>query len=850
MLVLLGEHLTNAQIARRLHLSVRTVENHVSALLRKTGVPGRRELARVAAGRAVATVPSGPPTPRTSFVGRAVELDLLAPLLTGGGLVTLAGPGGVGKTRLAAAAASSVAIGAVWVDLVPVREGFAAQAVAAALGAAETPQLPLREAIAARLGARRLLLVLDNCEHLLDEAASLAELVLDAGPAATVLATSRERLGVAGERVVHVAPLPLGSDAEALFSARAPGLAGDLALVARVCSRLDGLPLAIELAAARGDSLGAVGLLAALDDPLRLLSGARGGQARHRSLREVIAWSHDLLAPAEQVLLARLSVFAGPFDLTAVAAVCEEAPATVADLLGRLADQSLITAQPGTGRWRLLEAVRAFAAERLDARAEAADVRTRHVSWAREAAIGLSAFAPGWREVFDALAADLREAARGDHGTVRALARLTFARRFLRESFEHYLTAARLAPSPMEAHTDLMDAAEAVFSFGHAEASYRLLLDAAAAARDAGAGNAEAAALAAAVTTAGRLPSGFTEEIPYTEMRAMLTRARSLADPGDPLVTARLAAATTWTQGPARLTADAATASTAHEAALATGDPILISAALDALSSVAAHHGDLAEADRLARRRLALLPTIDRTRPASAAEILDIHLTATQSALATGDLPAARRNTELILDDDLLKNHPYRATSRHVAVLVLQGELDEAVALAPGLLDGWRRSGSPAAAWMSPGASCLVLAHALLGDEASAAAWRRVAQTAGGHGSPGYARNAAAFATFVDARLALHTTTAHDLTPASGRYADYANAALAELAVSTGDPRVPELLALAEESAPRNAWAAATVLRARARLSGDYARAVAAWDGLGARFEAGYTRELESRATR
>ncbi|MEV0719657.1 LuxR C-terminal-related transcriptional regulator, partial [Asanoa sp. NPDC050611] len=296
VLALLGEHLSNAEIAAKLHISVRTVEHHVSGLLRKLGAADRRALARaVAAAPAVA----GVPVARDSFVGRAHERDALLAALGRPGLVTMLGPGGVGKTRLAAVLAAGVPCRGAFADLVPVRAGFVDQAVAAALGVTEGAGQPLREAILERLRGGRVLLVLDNCEHVVDAVAGFVDRVLAACPACTVLVTSRERLNVPGEQVVPIGPLPLAADAEALFLDRAravdPAFVADPADVALLCARLDGMPLAIELAAARSASLGVAGLLAGLDDALRLLDGGRGGAERHRSLRAVLGWSDELL---------------------------------------------------------------------------------------------------------------------------------------------------------------------------------------------------------------------------------------------------------------------------------------------------------------------------------------------------------------------------------------------------------------------------------------------------------------------------------------------------------------------------------------------------------------------------
>ncbi|MEV4835684.1 LuxR C-terminal-related transcriptional regulator [Nonomuraea sp. NPDC049486] len=420
VLAALGHRLTNAQIAARLHISVRTVESHVSSLLRKHGAADRKELAALARQSRTGEL-AGLPAARTSFVGRSAERAEIIAAFESSRLVTLAGPGGVGKTRLAVAVAGAAAPsfphGGAFVDLVPVRDGFVAEAVAAALGVAERPGQPLEDAIADRLGRGRALLVLDNCEHLLDPVAALVDRLLAVCPATRALVTSRERLGVPGERVVSVEPLPPGSDAVELFLDRAgaAGFAAGRDVASRICARLDGLPLAIELAAARGAALGADGLLAALDDNLRLLAGGRGGDRRHRSLRTVLGWSHDLLETDERALFRRLAVFAGGFGLDAVVAVTGGSRSAAADVLGRLVDKSLVVHRRDAGGWRLLETVRAFAAERLEESGELPDARRRHLAWAVETADALTTARAddpdtAWWGRFDAVADDLRAA--------------------------------------------------------------------------------------------------------------------------------------------------------------------------------------------------------------------------------------------------------------------------------------------------------------------------------------------------------------------------------------------------------------------------------------------------------
>jgi len=321
--------------------------------------------------------------------------------------VTLVGPGGIGKTRLAVAAARQIAVedGALLVDLAEIGSpGDVPRAVAGTLGIKEGAGRTLTASIVTALRTRRALLVLDNCEHVVDGAAALAQAVAEGCPGAQVLATSREGLGLGHghERLVPVPPLdPAGAGAD-LFSERAAVVAptfdprANRPTVEQICRRLDGVPLAIELAAAWTASLTPAELLDRLDDQLRLLvGGRRTAAARHRTLRATIAWSYDLLSPSEQVLLQRLSVLAGPFDRAAAEAVAgaaagqgtphRSAAAAVdtGDVLHALVQRSMVVAEAGRfgQRFRLLETMRQFAAERLAPTGDSGLVAGRHARW-------------------------------------------------------------------------------------------------------------------------------------------------------------------------------------------------------------------------------------------------------------------------------------------------------------------------------------------------------------------------------------------------------------------------------------------------------------------------------------
>jgi predicted ATPase/DNA-binding SARP family transcriptional activator len=378
---LTGEHPLRerlaAQLVRALHGGGRSAEALTAfaeireRLADELGTDPSPELAdaHVAVLRAAAPAPARRvPVPLTGFVGRT-ELDDLETALRDARLVTLTGPGGAGKTRLAIEAAAGQAC---FVELATTTD--VARAVLAALGLREQGVLAPGAAgepagrLAAALADRPLLLVLDNCEHVVADTARLVRRLLGECPGLRVLATSREPLGLTGEKLVPVGALPAGSAAK-LFTERAaavaPGSVPDPGAVARICAALDGLPLAIELAAARLRSLSADDVAARLGDRFRLLSrGDRTAEPRHRTLRGVVEWSWDLLEPDEQRLAGRFAVFAGGARLGAAERVCAEPDADV--LLTGLVEKSFV--EFAGGRYRMLETIRAFCAEHGDDR--------------------------------------------------------------------------------------------------------------------------------------------------------------------------------------------------------------------------------------------------------------------------------------------------------------------------------------------------------------------------------------------------------------------------------------------------------------------------------------------------
>lgn len=347
----------------------------------------------------------------TDLVGREGDLAALAGLLPGTRLVTVIGPGGVGKTRLALAVASELVAtcsdGPLLVDLAPVADLAGLWAGLATTLGAEGEKVPdLTENVVAQLRSREVLLVLDNCEHLRSACASLVSSVVRSCPSVCILATSRQPLGVAGERLWPLAGLetdtgsranghtPVPPPAVRLFVERAVALRPDFAVdldeplvVAELCRRLDGLPLAIEMAAAHVRVLSPAEILARLDDRFTLLRGGSSSVApRQRSLEATLEWSHELLSDAEAILFRRLAVFAGSFTLAAAEGVCATPPLEgegVLEMLASLVAQSLVVADTGGGetRYRLLETTQQYAAGRLASAETVGSMRERHATW-------------------------------------------------------------------------------------------------------------------------------------------------------------------------------------------------------------------------------------------------------------------------------------------------------------------------------------------------------------------------------------------------------------------------------------------------------------------------------------
>jgi len=777
------------------------------------------------------------------LVGRAAERAAVLAALGDARLVSLTGPGGVGKTRLARGVAPEVAAGLPFgcavVELVPVGQAYLTQAVATALEVTERPGQPLDQAVQERLSQGGSLLVVDGCDAQEPEAvAGLLGRLLDGCPELVVLTTGREPLGIAGERVIPVPPLDPAGDGAALFRERARGPARDAdpRLVGEVCTRLGGVPLAIELVAAGGGDLERVGdggVPAALD------------------------WGHAQLDDDERRLLRRLGVFVRGFDRAAAGQV--GIVADPGDLIDRLTARRLLVPD-GDDRWRLPGPVGAYARDRLAEAGEAAACRARYRQWAAETAAELADRLDTdqpWRSQFELVADDLRAALDGapepgdaPHRLARALARLCYGRQFLLEARHHFGQAAVRALDDATAAADLRAGADVSMAEHRGEPAFAMLQESARRADSVDDPAGQAVALAAAVCVGSRFPATFTDEVPHEVLCELLGAARRVAPAGDPTVAAYLAAADAWNATGRKTIPDAALARTALAAARAADDPVLIIAALDAVTSGAGGAGRFREAQELSAERLRQFDRLRRSDPRAGIEIIDtLHVTPLV-AVAAGELTAAVAAAGRAWDDPF--SGLYMRASKQVVPLMLCGRFDEALRFAATMWDGWQGAGRPAARWMAPAVHSAALIHAFRGQSEAYREWLRRADEMAAPRGQGHISDS--FAAYADPRAALH---AGDLERAVGAVVDlsctppwaqaahqfydaYAWAVAAEVAVVAALPDAADRLAVAAPAGAENPWAAACLARAHGRRSADrdaLRESVAGWERIGARFE-------------
>jgi predicted ATPase/DNA-binding CsgD family transcriptional regulator len=886
VLTLVGEHLTNAEIARRLFISVRTAESHVSSLLRKLGLTDRRALASLAASLRVADGDNalrivGPslPSQLTTFVGRVAERAALAEALTQHRLVTAVGPGGVGKTRLAVAVAADVTgrynDGAWYVDLVPVTDpAMVGATVAAVFGFGEQIGRSPTETVISKLAGAEALVVLDNCEHVVDGVTAFVERLLSACPGVTVLATSRARLRVPFESVFAVPGLSreepsadAHSDAVTFFFERA-AMAGwsspypdDVRRVATICERLDGVALAIELAAARLATFGLDGLEAGLANPLGLLAGGSRLDDRHGSVRSALDWSFGLLDERDQVVMRRASVFAAPFTAASAATVTGHtplAPDEVAGSLARLADNSLLVVIPAADstRYRMLETIRQYGAERMVEVGEHDEVRAHHLRWCLATATRLEAESDtggGFDGVVDDLRAGLGWAARQPLRRVEAhelavrLARLTFARGMPREAQRRYEEAAALAADPAEAAWDLHHGATVAWGRLSGNEAVQLFRAAADAAKGAGDLRHAAIELASAAELINRAP-GTLSVLPLPgEEQALIAEAQALAG-GDPHLDA--AVLIVMARSDDRDAASADIAERAAELARRAGDARLESAALDQLTSVQLARGEWDGAAVSVRRRVDLLAgRVDDVEMAW--EYADALHMAPLVYLTAGDFEGARRYARQRGELPFFREAAHLAVPWLLTTAALAGDFDEALEAAEQFRLAWADAGRPTIGGLSVAPAAAAMVYGIRGDDEGRREWLGIATEMRRVVAP-LVGDKTGYGEVFGGVVALHRGELGDATthlaapPESfrrwhdGAWRQWYAAAWAEVAVLAELPDRRERLDRARFITANNPVAAAIVDRAEALAAGDTDRllaAAAALDTAGCRYQ-------------
>jgi predicted ATPase/DNA-binding CsgD family transcriptional regulator len=755
VLSLIAEHLTNAQIAESLVISERTVESHVSAMLRKLHLPDRRSLARHAGAMPGLLVKSGTrelPLPVTSFIGRTEERAAVTAALAKHRMVTATGPGGIGKTRLALSVASELAAtrrdGAWFVDLVHVTESaMVAAAVAETVGVPEQRTTAVDRALVASLADRAAVLVLDNCEHVLDGVRACVERIIAGCPEVTVLATSRIRLLLPYESVYVVPGLSVvdgGGDAVDLFIARVAAATRESATpdtgrVAELCRGLEGIALAIELAAARFATLGLDGLESGLDQRLRLLTASARVADRHGSLRAAIGWSYELLPSADQALLRGLAVFASWFDLDAACAVAGAGRerAEIADGLARLAEHSLLVVERGEPtRYRVLETIRQYGIERLEQAGELDQTRASHERWCRLAVTALRStetaeMDEAWCDRFDRVADDIGaalawvagdKARRASAADLAAeLAGLLFARGRPAQAQRSYEQAADLAPSSAGRTRFLRLAGGAAASRYAGNDTLRLLRAAADTALGIGDRAGATSALAWMSIYLDRQPGIMADARPG-DAAALRAEADLVADESLQS-TAAIATARAWGAD----YRDPEAFHLAHSAiqlANNAGGGELECAALDYVCCVCVDRDRPREAGSAIARRLQLI----RSLPIGAGngfEVVDTLQVASDIRITLGDLAAAGKYANRLARLPFFRDE-HLGIVRRIIVDALSGRFGDAIHNAERFRMGWERGGRQAAPGLAKGAYSAAMVHGMLGHDEQRALWRQI----------------------------------------------------------------------------------------------------------------------------
>ena len=718
------------------------------------------------------------PVPLTTFVGRSTELDTLTHLARTQRLVTATGPGGVGKTRLALATAVALSDrfpdGIVFVDLVAVTDpAMVVDAVADAAGVPERSGMNRRDALVAALAERSTLLVVDNCEHVLAGARSCIVDLLAACPSVHVLATSRTRLLCAGENVFAVPGLSVDDsgrgDAVDLFVTRAADggmrdeLAdGDLAAVRAICQRLDGMALAIELAAARVASFGLDGVRRALTDGHAFLALGHATDERHGSLRAAIDWSYELLDAGQQRLLRSASVFAAPFDLDAASAVTGESSLVLLDALGRLVDWNLVGLRTGPPtRYRVLETIRQYATERAADVGELLAIRGRHLDWCSTRLSDLLERAPGdraWCDEVDQVIDDARAALGWVAATPAGrpvaaafadlIAAVSFQRGRPAEAQQRYEQAAQLTDDGRRRYRSLVLAAGSALSRYVGDEAVALFERAAAAAPDD-----ESAALALGADRDHQDPPRRDDES-HDDQRRGRRAARSGRSPRW-----RVAVGRGGGGRRPRLPRGDGTQRRGRQG----GDPTRprrrasVARPGRARPALCGAVGGRRAGGRSRHRRdaglveLASLP-IDAD---SAMEHADAHLMAAHVDIALGRLPSARTHADALAGLPFVREEPHVGLSRQIEVAALAGHFDDVIRMGRSFRDGWLRAGRQRINNYGTAAYAVAMVSGMRGADADRAEWIEIARSMVRRADT-FSDTAAVYPAVLDGLLLLH----------------------------------------------------------------------------------------------
>lgn len=880
---LVGDHLTHAEIGERLFISTRTVESHVASLRRKLGMIDHRSLVRLAVK--FRSLPPVSPLPHeaSSLLGRSTELDAVDSAVASSRVISVVGPGGIGKTRLAMRAAKDLSgeksIDPVWVDLATVvSPRQVPQALVAALGVHEPGRRTYEQVAIDLLRQRIALLVLDNCEHVLDEVATLVERILAACATVTVLLTSRIRLAVPHEHVIQLGGLPAGSSdkpgaAVDLFMERAEAGGAiidhaERSRVVDVCQALDGMPLAIELAAARVASLGLDGVESGLDDHRRLLVGGMRVQARHRSVSDTVEWSYRLLTRLDQNVLSRVSTFRRAFshaDAVSVAAYAGVSDRDVAAALGRLARHSLLEPAATTTRmrYRTLEAVRQFGVEQLSAEGDRT-AQERHLNWcaSRVADLDRAEYESGWSTEVDAIADEVQAtlASMGNnreapaaHDLARQLAELLFDRGRTTDSQDMFEYAASLADSePIEAADLTLAAAVAKCRVVGPDALRleRLATDKALAGGDI---DFAVRCLASSARLIVRFQGMFDDPPPLDHANRLIEDAKKYRT-YSPITEFTIAAAEALLDPGS----DIDDLEDLASRALASGE--LVQASVLLVEIVVRYSEDqyLVQALEACRRRLEIFDSVTMG-PSLGFELRDALHDAAEIATAAGQLTEAIELAERHARLPFFRDEPEHALFEGIAPNALAGNWNDAISAGHVLLAGWDQAGRPAAPGRGIAPAALAMVHGLRGDTDQQSAWLEAHRQILGS-NPNY--QATGYGEVFDAIVELHH---HRSEAAALRLADYRpsqilggwywqwHAALAaEAAVLAGHFDADARIAYATAITEHNPIAVALTRRART-LRGDteweLADIAADLDSLGCPYQAARTLLLGGGAT-